>query len=103
MKKFRTILLLLSVSCIVFAQTTEETAYFNNIVRKAITTPLPKGAKHKVISFPDKGYCISCDMLKKMPVEGRMFEINDGKNIICSCFTSSKVNHSAKFCELYCI
>ena len=94
MKKFRTILLLLSVSCIVFAQTTEETAYFNNIVRKAITTPLRKGAKHKVISFPDKGYCISCDMLKKMPVEGRMFEINDGKNIILQGIYSVKNGRS---------
>lgn len=80
MKKFQTVLLLLSLSCIAFAQTKEETAYFDNIVRKTIATPLPKGAKHKVISFTDKGYSISCDILQNMPVEGRMMEVSDGEH-----------------------
>lgn len=81
MKKIQTIVLLLSVSFAVFAQTKEETIYFDNIVRKAIATPLPKGAKHKVISFSGNGYSISCDLLKNMPVEGRMMEIYDGGNV----------------------
>ena len=82
MKKIIIVLLSLSLSVTVFSQTKEEKAYIDDIVKKDLLTMLPKGAKNKEISFPDKGYIISCSVSKNKPVEGKMIKITDGQDII---------------------
>ena len=72
---------LLLVSSAAYSQTKSET-YMNGIHEASIETPLPKGAKAKVVDFKD--YSISGYFLKKKPLENKMIEISnaDGNTII---------------------
>ena len=72
---------LLLVSSAAYSQTKSET-YMNGILEASIETPLPKGAKAKVVDFKD--YSISGYFLKKKPLENKMIEISnaDGNTIL---------------------